>query len=200
MGGQEVEELLGGELGRVVALALKERSRKGVFPSKLGKGQVVGVRDDRGDRAIEPEEEVVGPALDRAEDLVEVPAGPPDPNGFDLVKIHGLRARPQVRPRLRPQVHPRNPALALRYLSGPLQLPSLRGIGADAATRDSPFSPRWLPNVSTPARGSPSRLLRRCDRGWPDSVLAESDVGSHVRDRFEPGGGDSRPDHPHADP
>src|SRR6266511_251748 len=154
MSGQEVEELLGGELGRVVALALKERSRKGVFPGELGEGQVVGVRDDRGDRAIEPEQEVVGPALNRAEDLVEVPAGPPDPNGFDLVKIHGLRARPHVRPRLRPQVHPRIPAVALRYLSGPLQLPSLCGIGADAATKDSPISPRgrrsrpdWLPGL-----------------------------------------------------
>jgi hypothetical protein len=76
---------LGGELGRVVALALKERPGEGVLASELGEGQVVGVRDDRGDGAIEPEQEVVGPALNRAEDLVEVPAGPPDPNGLDLV-------------------------------------------------------------------------------------------------------------------
>src|SRR6266540_1844201 len=90
VGGQEVEELLGGELGRVVALSLKKRPRQGVLAGELGEGQVVGVGDDRGDRAVEPEHQEVGPALDLAQDLVEVPAGPPDPNGLDLAKIHGL--------------------------------------------------------------------------------------------------------------
>ena len=113
--------------------------------------------DDRGDRAIEPEQQVVSPALDRAEDLVEVPAGPPDPNRFDLVKIHGLLARPYLRPRLRPQVHPQNPGVSLRYLSGALQLPSLSTIGSpDARTAGSPFSPRRRPRQSE---------LKSCGRG-----------------------------------
>ena len=105
----------------------------------------------------------MGPALNRAEDLVEVPAGPPDPDGFDLVKIHGLRARPHLRPRLRPQVHPRNPALALRYLSGPLQLSSLSSTALDAAPRDSPISPRWLPADSTAPGGRGTPCLRGCE-------------------------------------
>jgi hypothetical protein len=65
-------------------------------------------------------------------------------------------------------------------------------------------TPRSLPDgspASPPELGaSPSRLVRRCDRGWSDSVLDEFDFRSHVRKGVELDGRDSRPDHPHADP
>jgi pimeloyl-ACP methyl ester carboxylesterase len=139
----------------------------------------------------------VGPALDRAEDLVEVPAGPPDPNGLDLVKIHGLRARPHVRPRLRPQVHPRNPALALRYLFGPLQLPSLSGIGPmlrreapRSLPDDSPSSPPQLAGfaISPPLELGP-RLVRLDSGGDLHRVLSRDELLDNLMLYWLPGTG-----------
>src|SRR6266511_974142 len=73
--GQDFEELLGAEGCGVVALPLKDGLGQGVLASELGEGQVVGVGDERGHRPVASEEQVVGTALDSAQDDVEVLPG-----------------------------------------------------------------------------------------------------------------------------
>jgi len=71
----------------------------------------------------------------------------------------------------------RDPALALQYLSGPLQLASLPGVGSDAATTDSPVSPPMAPRASPLHAGRAASPLapRRC-LGGDDSGLHELDI------------------------
>ena len=66
----------------------------------------------------------------------------------------------------------RDPALALRYLSGPLQLASLPGVGSDAATTDSPVSP---PDGS---RASPLHAGRAASLWHPERVWEATIQGS----------------------
>src|SRR5918995_6162811 len=78
----------------------------------------------------------------------------------------------------------RDAALALRYLSGPLQLASLPGVGSDAATTDSPVSPRWLPALLLSTQVGQHRLWHpRTCLGGDDSGLHELDIRCGVEPR-----------------